>query len=84
MRKGGPQGLETVPLLVPSCTHCGAGHPSPVTRPVGVGPHHLVTADLNADGKQDVVVLNQRSPFGSMSSVSVLLGNGGGFLITIP
>jgi hypothetical protein len=51
-----------------------------VTLPAGVGPQSIVTADLNADAKQDVVVLNQGSPMGSTSSVSVLLGNGDGKL----
>src|SRR5262249_2183635 len=50
----------------------------PVTLPVGVSPMAIVTADLNNDGKQDIVVLNQGSPFGSTSSVSALLGQGDG------
>ena len=50
----------------------------PVTLPVGVGPMAIVTADLNNDGKQDIVVLNQGLPFGSTSSVSALLGKGDG------
>src|SRR5262249_54939299 len=50
----------------------------PVTLPVGVSPMAIVTADLNNDGKQDIVVLNQGSPFGSTSSVSALLGKGDG------
>src|SRR5262245_43353183 len=50
----------------------------PLALRVGVGPQFIVTADLNNDAKQDIVVLNQGSPFGSTSSVSVLLGKGDG------
>jgi hypothetical protein len=48
--------------------------------PVGSRPDSMVTADLNNDGKQDIVVLNQGLPVtnGFTSSVSVLLGNGNG------
>src|SRR5262245_59502101 len=49
-----------------------------VTVPVGSRPDSAVTADLNNDGKQDIVVLNQGLPDGFTSSVSVLLGNGNG------
>jgi hypothetical protein len=40
---------------------------------VGSNPYHLVSADLNGDGKLDVVASNYSS-----NSVSVLLGNGDG------
>src|SRR6267154_1773584 len=39
----------------------------------GFYPHSVAVADLNGDGKLDLVVANDRS-----SSVSVLLGNGNG------
>jgi hypothetical protein len=50
----------------------------PVTLPVGSQPNTVVTADLNGDGKQDVVVLNEGEFPDRVSSVSVLLGNGDG------
>jgi hypothetical protein len=49
-----------------------------VTFPVGSRPAPVVTADLNGDGKQDIVVLNQGDFPDRTSSVSVLLGNGDG------
>jgi hypothetical protein len=49
-----------------------------VTLPVGLRPESVVTADLNGDGKQDIVVLNQGQFPDLHSSVSVLLGNGDG------
>src|SRR5262245_32101679 len=49
-----------------------------VTLPVGLRPQSMVTADLNNDGKQDIVVLNQGQSPDFTSSVSVLLGNGDG------
>jgi hypothetical protein len=45
---------------------------------VGFRPESVVTADLNNDGQQDVVVLNQGQFPDRTSSVSVLLGNGDG------
>src|SRR5262249_2582836 len=47
-----------------------------VTSPAGSRPDSAVTADLNNDGKQDIVVLNQGQLPDFTSSVSVLLGNG--------
>jgi hypothetical protein len=41
--------------------------------PVGQSPDGIATADLNSDGKMDMVTLNQSS-----NDVSVLLGNGDG------
>jgi hypothetical protein len=51
---------------------------APITFPVGSRPEPVVTADLNGDGKQDIVVLNQGLFPDRTSSVSVLLGNGDG------
>src|SRR5262249_27241820 len=49
-----------------------------VRLPVGLRPESVVTGDLNNDGKQDVVVLNQGQFPDFTSSVSVLLANGDG------
>jgi hypothetical protein len=49
-----------------------------VSFPVGLRPESIVTADLNNDGRQDIAVLNQGQPPDFTSTVSVLLGNGGG------
>ena len=60
---------RTVPSFLP-----------PVTLPVGVDPRAVAVADFNHDGKPDLAVANA-GPFSaptSQSSVSVLLGNGGG------
>jgi hypothetical protein len=46
----------------------------PASYPVGTNPQAMVTADLNGDGKLDLVVANA----GSDNRVSVLLGNGDG------
>jgi hypothetical protein len=50
----------------------------PVTLPVGFPPSDVVTGDLNGDGKQDVVVLNEGEFPDRVSSGSVLLGTGEG------
>src|SRR5262249_20092516 len=51
-----------------------------VSLPVGFRPEAPVTADLNGDGRQDIVALNRGQFPDLQSSVSVLLGNGdGGF-----
>ena len=50
----------------------------PVTLGVGFRPDSVVTGDLNGDGKQDIVVLNEGQFPDRVSSVSVLLGNGDG------
>jgi glucose/arabinose dehydrogenase len=47
------------------------GAPAPYA--VGTNPHGVVAADVNADGKRDLVVANAGG-----NSVSVLLGNGNG------
>jgi hypothetical protein len=49
----------------------------PVGYRVGVGPDSVATGDFNGDGKQDLVVVNEREPHGS-GRLSVLLGNGDG------
>jgi hypothetical protein len=46
---------------------------SPSTFAVGSGPVAQAVGDFNADGKADLVVVNQTS-----NTVSVLLGNGDG------
>src|SRR5262249_47367281 len=52
----------------------------PVTLPVAFPPSAVVTGDLNGDGKQDVVVLDEGEFPDRVSSGSVLLGTGdGGF-----
>src|SRR5262249_52098619 len=50
----------------------------PVTLPVGFPPSAVVTGDLNGDGKQDVVVLDEGEFPDRVSSGSVLLGTGDG------
>ena len=67
----GPESLEVRNLL--SLSFAPA-----VTSPVGLRPQSMETADLNTDGKQDIVVLNQGQFPDLTSSVSVLLGNGDG------
>ena len=46
---------------------------SPVTYAVGSNPVFVMQRDLNADGKRDLVVVNQDS-----DEISILLGNGDG------
>jgi hypothetical protein len=46
---------------------------SAVNYPGGIGPTHLLSADLNLDGKLDLATANSES-----KSLSVLLGNGNG------
>jgi hypothetical protein len=48
-----------------------------VNYPVGLSPVEVALADLNGDGKQDLVVLNVGSNLVG-GSVSILLGNGNG------
>jgi hypothetical protein len=48
------------------------------TYAVGTDPVAVVVADLNGDGKPDIVVGNEGGPFKPANSVSVLLGNGTG------
>jgi hypothetical protein len=49
-----------------------------VTFPVGLRPVSIVTADVDNDAKQDIVVLNQGQIPNRTSSVSVLFGKGDG------
>lgn len=58
---------RTVPTFLP-----------PATLPVGVSPHAVTVADINHDGRSDLVVVNAGQSSTSQSSVSVLLGNGNG------
>ncbi|MHB8648354.1 MAG: FG-GAP repeat domain-containing protein, partial [Thermomicrobiales bacterium] len=46
---------------------------SAANAPVGIGPDATAVADLNGDGKQDLVVANHKN-----NTVSVLLGKGDG------
>ncbi len=46
---------------------------APVSYPVGIAPHPVVTADFNGDGKIDLAVANSGS-----GNVSILLGQGDG------
>lgn len=58
---------RTVPSFIPA-----------VTFPVGLRPEAITVADLNTDGVQDIVVVNQGLPTNRESSLSVLLGDGAG------
>ena len=49
----------------------------PISRPLNPGPAGITGADLNQDGKLDLVVANDYQQ-GHLNSVSVLLGNGDG------
>lgn len=63
-----------------SCGTPSSGVTSPIARsdsrfPVGIAPGSVEIADLNGDGKPDIVVANEQS-----SDVTILLGDGkGGF-----
>jgi hypothetical protein len=69
--------LGQTPLLALVCgLVCTPVHAAPTfatqqTFATGTGPHGVAAADLNADGKIDLVVTNQQS-----ASVSVLLNSG--------
>ncbi len=69
--------LGQTPLLALVCgLVCAIAHAAPTfatqqTFATGTGPHGVAAADLNADGKLDLVVTNQQS-----ASVSVLLNTG--------
>ncbi|GGL43529.1 FG-GAP repeat domain-containing protein [Planomonospora parontospora] len=52
---------------------CPVGFTSPVDHATGTGPLSLATADLNGDGRTDIVTANANE-----DSVSVLLGDGDG------
>jgi hypothetical protein len=52
--------------------------PAQVYRSGGVGANSVVVADLNGDGKPDLVVANAYSGIGCDGGVSVLFGNGDG------
>ena len=50
----------------------------PANFPVGPAPIGIVTADFNRDGVPDLVVANNGTPDGSLSSLGFLAGNGDG------
>ncbi len=53
---------------------------TPVAIPAGANPAYLAISDLNGDGKQDLVTVNQGN-----DTASILLGNGtGGFTVGTP
>jgi hypothetical protein len=71
-----PLNLLVAVLVMVVCVSSSAQTASFVARTdflVGQGPSAVATADLNADGKLDLVTSNEFS-----NSVSVLLGNGDG------
>jgi hypothetical protein len=51
------------------------GFAAPVAYPTGANPHEVLVADINGDGKPDIITGNGN---GSNGSVSVLLGHGDG------
>jgi Bacterial Ig-like domain (group 3)/FG-GAP-like repeat len=59
-----------------------SGSPTFLTAPTyesgGLNAYSVAVADLNGDGKPDLVVANQYSTTGTNGDVSVLLGNGDG------
>ena len=67
------EGLETRRLLSAAIAAFGVHQ----TFGVGVRPFAVVAADVNADGRLDLVTAN-RNPSAVPGSVSVLLGNGNG------
>jgi len=56
----------------------GGGFGAATNIAVGPGPVRILAADLNLDGKLDLVTANLQSGGGSDTSISILLGNGGG------
>ncbi len=53
---------------------------APIAIPAGSNPAYLAVADLNGDGRQDLVTANQGN-----DTASLLLGNGtGGFTVGTP
>jgi hypothetical protein len=69
-RRGGPAGHGSVAILL---GHGDGTFDPAVFYEAGNGPNHLVVADVNGDGKRDVVVADSFA-----SSVSVLPGKGDG------
>ena len=65
--------LDQSATTVPGTSATGNSFQAQVTYPVGSGPAEDRVADLNGDGKADIVVENSGS-----NNVSVLLGNGDG------
>jgi hypothetical protein len=61
------------PLTTPTNTFSGSFTALPTILTTGTSPYYVLTAELNGDGKADLVVANNSS-----STVSVFLGNGDG------
>jgi VCBS repeat protein len=64
--------LALVILLITASAARGVTFDPPVHYPAGFSPNAVAIADLNADGKRDIAVVNEGG------SVSILLGNGDG------
>jgi hypothetical protein len=64
---------NTVSVLLGNPGAPGASFQTQATFATGTNPYSVVTADVNGDGKPDLVVANNGS-----STVGVLLGNGNG------
>jgi len=61
-----------LPLFLPAVTYAtGSGS-------LNTGTNTVVVADVNGDGKRDIIISNESAGFGGRGSVSVLLGNGDG------
>jgi hypothetical protein len=58
--------------------HYPLGDPNKGTYPVGFMPRSVAVADVNGDGKPDLIIANGGNSYMPGSTVSVLLGNGDG------
>ncbi|MGQ0507839.1 MAG: beta strand repeat-containing protein [Myxococcaceae bacterium] len=67
----GPVSAKSNPAT-PAAPCVSCGFPGPKLLSTGTGPGSLLSADVNADGVQDIVTAN------ASATVSVLLGNGNG------
>jgi hypothetical protein len=70
---------STSPVVVETVTALtGGGFQTPVSYAAGLGPSGVAIADLNGDGKADIVVADAGTYPNYAGSVTVLLGNGNG------